>query len=479
MARRNKSEFIDRYYSGNPIEIVNGDIASFVCIEGKEQTFLWDVKVRGLAIRATPTGRKTFIVRKDIVTPEGRKQYKTQIGACDEISLEDARRKAEVLIRRCADLGMTPSEIEKHQKNELKQAEERERQRLELIEQAKTQQSNFTLAKLCEAYWTSLERQGKTSAGQARNTLTLHVITNHPDIAAKQANQVTRKDVTKILETMVNAGIGATTAKARACLVAAFNLAMRADGDVIAGENMRGFDIETNPAQATNAKPIRRMIKPGERTLSKAELHVFYKEVLALPSSSTRNALLLYLYTGGQRMAQILRAERTDYNKDEALLTLRDPKGNRDIPRLHVVPLVQEAVEIVETLDRLAEEEKNSALFFSTAKRGVLLDAETVGFEGNQIAKKMLAEGKARASFQLKDLRRTVETMLAAAGVHSDVRAQLQSHGLSGVQTRHYDKHSYLPEKRSALDTWLRILIEGNVKHGELVQRQNTEERVQ
>ena len=111
MARRSKSELIDRYYSGNPVEIVNGDIAAFTCLPGKELSYLWDLRVRGLAIRATPSGRKTYIVRRDLVTPSGRKQYKTAIGACDELTLEDARQKAEALIRRCAELGLTQAQM--------------------------------------------------------------------------------------------------------------------------------------------------------------------------------------------------------------------------------------------------------------------------------------------------------------------------------------------------------------------------------
>ncbi len=43
-------------------------------------------------------------------------------------------------------------------------------------------------------------------------------------------------------------------------------------------------------------------------------------------------------------------------------------------------------------------------------------------------------------------------------GFHSDVRAQLQSHGLSGVQVRHYDRYDYLTEKRDALDALYRLL---------------------
>ena len=54
--------------------------------------------------------------------------------------------------------------------------------------------------------------------------------------------------------------------------------------------------------------------------------------------------------------------------------------------------------------------------------------------------------------------------MLAALGVSSDIRAQVQSHGLSGVQARHYDRHNYMAEKRSKLEAWnqhLEALVSG------------------
>jgi len=38
----------------------------------------------------------------------------------------------------------------------------------------------------------------------------------------------------------------------------------------------------------------------------------------------------------------------------------------------------------------------------------------------------------------------------------------LQSHGLGGVQSRHYDRHTYMDEKREALQRWeqhLRALV--------------------
>ena len=60
--------------------------------------------------------------------------------------------------------------------------------------------------------------------------------------------------------------------------------------------------------------------------------------------------------------------------------------------------------------------------------------------------------------FDVRDIRRTVETMLAGLKISRDVRAQLLSHGLSGVQQQHYDRHTYIDEKRAALITWERHL---------------------
>jgi integrase len=59
-----------------------------------------------------------------------------------------------------------------------------------------------------------------------------------------------------------------------------------------------------------------------------------------------------------------------------------------------------------------------------------------------------------RGPFSMRDLRRTAETHMAALGISSDVRAQIQSHGLGGIQARHYDRHDYMPEKRAALSMW-------------------------
>jgi len=107
------------------------------------------------------------------------------------------------------------------------------------------------------------------------------------------------------------------------------------------------------------------------------------------------------------------------------------------------------------------EIDRSPLLFTNDGKRPLRL--ETVSVTVTEIVDTMMKARELRERFELRDLRRTCETMLAAMGVSSDVRAQLQSHGLGGVQSRHYDRHTYMDEKREALQRWeqhLRALVD-------------------
>ena len=83
---------------------------------------------------------------------------------------------------------------------------------------------------------------------------------------------------------------------------------------------------------------------------------------------------------------------------------------------------------------------------------------ETMSALVSEISTELLRAKQVREDFELRDLRRTTETMLASLKVSSDIRAQLLSHGLGGVQNRHYDRHDYALEKRQALERWARHL---------------------
>lgn len=161
------------------------------------------------------------------------------------------------------------------------------------------------------------------------------------------------------------------------------------------------------------------------------------------------------MFLGGQRPTQLLRVTPQLLDAAGAALTLLDPKGrNRHAnPRRHVLPIHEDLMPVIRR--RLAQTENVDAPLFSTNGR-VSLRKETVAALVEEIKKAMESAGELeRGPFSMRDLRRTAETHMAALGISSDVRAQIQSHGLGGIQVRHYDRHDYMPEKRAALALWV------------------------
>lgn len=146
-------------------------------------------------------------------------------------------------------------------------------------------------------------------------------------------------------------------------------------------------------------------------------------------------------------MTQQLRAKVSDFDPDTATLRLWDGKGKRTQPREHLLPLAPRAAALVAGLVDRANGMETPYLF-STHGRAPLR-FETAGVRAGSISASMGGE-----PFTLRDIRRTCETMLAGMGISKDTRAQLLSHGISGVQAAHYDRHSYTDEKRAALVAW-------------------------
>lgn len=158
--------------------------------------------------------------------------------------------------------------------------------------------------------------------------------------------------------------------------------------------------------------------------------------------------------TGGQRTEQLGRLTVVDYDSDLQTLRIRDGKGRRKVARIHDVPLIPEAVEAMRAMRGGA---LGPSLFTVNAGESGAVYA-TLQHRVREVAHTMAGAGELeKGQFTVGDLRRSVETRLAAAGVSVEVRAQLQSHGLGGIQARHYDRHDYLNEKREALETLHRL----------------------
>jgi len=94
----------------------------------------------------------------------------------------------------------------------------------------------------------------------------------------------------------------------------------------------------------------------------------------------------------------------------------------------------------------------------SSTEGRVPMRPESISNAFAKLTRQMLAAGEISQEIRLADLRRTVETVLSSKKIDEVVRAHLQSHGLGGVQKRHYDRHHYMPEKRDALEVLCGLL---------------------
>jgi integrase len=246
---------------------------------------------------------------------------------------------------------------------------------------------------------------------------------------------------------LIEAEKGRTAAKVRASLRAAFETALKSGSDAAVPASFAAFGIQVNPVAATAS--LSQFNATGDRTLDADELRGYIKALRVLEHPAKRCALLAQLYLGGQRTDQLIRVTRADVDLNAKTIRLYDPKGRRQQPRVHVLPMTPTVLSIVR--ERIADGMEPDARLFPVANNGKRALSAVVG---------AISDGmkSSRGTFQLRDIRRTCETMMAAIGVSKDIRAQIQSHGLGGVQALHYDRHDYATEKSEALGKWGRHL---------------------
>lgn len=336
---------------------------------------------------------------------------------------------------------------------ECEQREAARQRAAELREaEAKAITDRATLGALLDAYVTQLRRDEKASARDVETTVIRHVQKPWPKLWATPADQVTTDDLLEVVARVVASGKQREPAKLRSFLRAAFAAAIRARHDARALPQLRALRVTSNPAR--DLATVEGSTRAGQRALSLAEMRAYWARIAAMPAPAGP-LLRFHLLTGGQRIEQLGRLEERDLDPDARSVRLRDAKGRRKTPRIHEVPLLEGASD---ALSEMAPQRVGTYLFTTTQGEGGATHS-SVRNALQAVVVAMVAAGELPGGpFTLGDLRRTVETRLAAEGVSMDVRAQLQSHGLGGVQARHYDRHDYLSEKRAALETLHRLL---------------------
>ena len=218
-----------------------------------------------------------------------------------------------------------------------------------------------------------------------------------------------------------------------------------------------------------------------DRFLTRQEIKTFWSRVDAPDSGISRRlalALKLVLVTA-QRPGEVIKArfehfdlaEREWEIPPEVIKTVKKAKRGKKkpprIPHVHMVPLTDLAIEMVEELRALAKG-RPSLLPAQRSKRNPDGHIEEKGLAH---ALRDQIDEKAETLFGLPpftphDLRRTAATMMTSLGIprRPDVAKILNHAEDDDDTTAVYDRWEYWPEKKKALGVWekeLRTIIEG------------------
>ncbi len=388
-----------------------------------------------LLVRVLPNGIKEFFYR---YRPNG--QDKTlSLGRYDPEGANGGRTLKQI------NKALSEKRSLQEQTGDVKDHLVAERRRLEV------EKRRGTFRQLLDAYVNSLRAAGKPSAMEAEGIFRRAVHQAFPALPDTKASDIEPGDIQRILAKMVNAGLTRQVNKARSYLRAAFAYGGKADHDprTVAKDGVL-FGLMINPA--TTVPRIAEYEKTSDRALTEDELREYWYGLEVLPVVQ-RATLRFNLALASQRATQLLRADWPAFDFKEETLLLRDSKG-RGGSRDHLLPLTPFALQELKPLRELNAEAPSP--FTADGKRVMVI--ETLSAAVSDVSRKLKREKKI-PRFTLRDVRRTVETMLQKLGVEKEVRAHLLSHGRSkGVQGKHYERYDFLPEKRKALEKWARHL---------------------
>lgn len=411
-----------------------------------------DNSIKGFGVVVTPRGSKSYFL--SYTSPVTGLRTHATLGTFPGDTLAKMRDAAREW-RRQIRLGIDP-------KAAAQQDRDRElRERAELAAAREREARLGTVADMVELYIADLERQGKRSARDVRFALACDI---GPALGTIKARDLTTEAVADLHSAIVARGAPVKADYVRSYLATAWKLARGVATHPYwrprqqAGE-VPVFDLGASPiadVQTARAK------RPGTRYLSREEVRRVWSEfgegqalaradgvrTYAPPSPLLRAALRLLIATG-QRVEEILGAEWSEFDRDERTWVI--PAARRKTGVELLVPLTDLHLAI---LDQAEAIKTDARLLFPSDRRKDL----PVSSEALRVAVVKHCARSGMAPFSPRDLRRTWKTLAGSIGLDLEVRNRIQGHALGDVGSRHYDRWSYLPEKRAGMERWARWL---------------------
>ena len=318
---------------------------------------------------------------------------------------------------------------------------------------AELEASRFTLKNLLTDYCNHLEALGRRSHKDARSIFKIHIAEAFPQVASLPANQVTTEQVADMMRRLLELQKGRTANKLRSYIRAAYQVALGARSKASIPIHFKPYRVTNNPGADTF--PEEAQNKPNKNPLNIEEIRNYW-QIIKVMDDFKGAVLRFHLLTGGQRIEQLVNLKTCNIGSNT--ITLYDSKGRPGkAPRPHTVPLTSVAIEALQNCN------PQGVYAFSTDLNGTGKNGMATLKGDTHLAAITLSKWAVEAAmpipgFATKRIRSGVETILASARISTEIRGRLQSHGITGVQARHYDGHDYLEEKKHALETLFNLL---------------------
>ncbi|MCY4636038.1 MAG: tyrosine-type recombinase/integrase [Acidobacteria bacterium] len=340
---------------------------------------IWDSQVRGLGVRVTPAGSKAYVVDYRVA---GRRRRST-LARCSELALRDARTRA----------GRELVAIRSGESDPLERRRDA-REALTVADALRRYFDEHAPARI------QIGRLKASSVGEYRKHARRYV---EPKLGRRKLADVKRRDIERLVDPLTRTQRN----RVLAFVSHLFNLCERWE--------WRGQ--RTNPARGIERSPETardRVLDSGELAALSAALDGLAERYPA-PVAAIRVAALT-----GLRISEVCSIRWEDIDFESGRVTLADTKTGR---RVHHVPYA--ALDVLRGILRINEE-----WAFSTGRSHVTYrHVRTVFAEA--------ARAAGLVGVRLHDLRRTVMTNAAAAGVGVHVLRDLLGHRTTAMADRY------------------------------------------
>jgi integrase len=420
------------------MKLTERKIEALTVERGGKDRLVFDDAQRGLAVRVTASGGRTYLCQYSL---HGQK-WRVPLGSCGALSLTDARDAAAAIMGDVAK-GRNPAA---------------ERKEAAKAERARRARNRLTLRVLIDD-WKQL-RLAERRASYAEEAVRAlhHAFADHLDDAAEDLDRaavvraldaLTRRR--KCKDSSAKPKGAAMTGRTAAYGRAAFAWAVK-----------RGM-VQANPFAEL---PVDKSITKRERVLSDDEIAENWRA--AGEAASPYGTIVRLMILTGQRRGEVAGMRWEELSDDLATWTI--PRERTKNGLVHVVPLSELACNLIRVT--LANEARRVMGELRASNALVLPGAVGTVFSGWSKSKTALdeavTEARAKAAakagataaplvpWTIHDLRRTLATGLQRLGVRLEVTEAVLNHisgsrgGIAGV----YQRHDWAVEKRAALDAW-------------------------